>query len=135
MRASRKRRLARFASKLLVNRLAKAAVQLGVAPNYAVLETVGRRSGRRRRTPLGNGLAGNTFWIVAAHGRRSDYVRNLEANSRVRVCVGGRWRTGTARLVPDDDPRRRLETIGSALSRATVRALATEPLTIRVELD
>src|SRR5947199_7564249 len=46
----------------------------------ALLETVGCKSGRLRRTPVGNGLKGDTFWIIAEHGRHSDWVRNIMAN-------------------------------------------------------
>jgi hypothetical protein len=39
-----------------------------VPPGYALLETVGRGSGLPRQTPVGDGLIGDTFWIVAEHG-------------------------------------------------------------------
>jgi len=61
-------------------------VERGVAPpSRAILETTGRRSGVPRRTPVGNGLDGDTFWIVAEHGRRAAYVRNLPAEPRVNA--------------------------------------------------
>ena len=119
----------------LVNPVVRFLVERGIAPpSYAILETSGRRSGQPRRTPVGNGLDGDTFWIVAEHGRRSAYVRNLEAHARVRVKVGGRWRAGTAHVVPEDDPRRRQRTIGLRLNAAVVRAMVTELLTVRVDL-
>src|SRR5262245_50205822 len=73
----------------------------------ALLETTGRNSGRPRHTPVGNGLKGNTFWIVSEHGRRSDWVRNIMANPRVRVRVNGDWRDGTGHVLKKDDPRAR----------------------------
>ena len=45
---------------------------------------------------MGNGLEGDTCWLVAAHGNQADYVRNLQANPRVRVKANGTWRAGTA---------------------------------------
>ncbi|MBI4471784.1 MAG: nitroreductase family deazaflavin-dependent oxidoreductase [Acidobacteria bacterium] len=48
------------------------------------LQTVGRKSGRLRRTPVGNGLKGATFWVIAEHGRHADWVRNIMANPQVR---------------------------------------------------
>ncbi|MEJ7790764.1 MAG: nitroreductase/quinone reductase family protein [Gaiellaceae bacterium] len=78
-----------------VNPLVRRAIELGVGPPaYAILETVGRKTSEPRRTPVGNGLKGDTFWIVAEHGRRAGYVRNIAANPRVRVKAGGRWRCG-----------------------------------------
>ena len=54
---------------------------------FVLLETTGRRTGRVRHTVVGNGLDGDTFWVVAAHGMQSDYVRNLVREPRVRVLV------------------------------------------------
>src|SRR3989440_10549312 len=86
------------------NRLMRFALRKGFAPRaFALLETTGRRSGRPRHTPVGNGLAGEVFWVVAAHGTQADYVRNIQADPRVRVKLGPRWRTGTAVPVPADD--------------------------------
>jgi len=100
----------------------------------ALLETVGRRSGKRRRVPVGYGLDGDVLWIVAHHGRSAAYVQNLIANPQVKVKVEGAWRTGTARLVPDDEPIRRLESIDPGIARAA-KQLGTSLLTIRVDLD
>lgn len=131
-----KRRLTTALGNRLVNPLVRGAVVAGVSPpTYAVLETVGRRSGEPRRTPVGNGLDGDVFWIVAEHGRQAGYVRNVDADPRVRVHVGGRWRSGTARALPDDDPRERQRTIGRRFNAAVVRAMGTELLSVRIDLD
>ncbi len=133
--AETKRRLTTQLGVRVVNPLVKAAVEAGVAPpTVALLETTGRRSGDPRRTPVGNGLDGDVFWIVAEHGRRSAYVGNIEADPRVRVRVGHRWRTGVAQLLPDDDPRRRQRLMGRRLNAAAVRAMGTELLTVRIDL-
>ncbi len=136
-----KRRLASGAAKYVVNPVVRGLFRLGLpAPGTAILETTGRKSGRLRRNPVTNGLDGDVFWIVAEHGRRASYVRNIEANPRVRVRIGRRWRNGTARLIPDDDPRERLRYIASKhpvarLSAATVSLMQTALLTIRVDLS
>jgi deazaflavin-dependent oxidoreductase (nitroreductase family) len=131
-----KRRLTTALARRVVNPLVKAAFALGVAPpGYALLETTGRKAGEPRQTPISNGLQGDVFWIVAEHGRKAGYVRNIEANPRVRVKVRRRWRSGTAQLVPADDARARLKTVGSPLSRLAVRVMETDPLTVRVDLD
>ena len=136
-----KRRLASGAAKYVVNPVVRGLFRLGLpAPGTAILETTGRKSGRLRRNPITNGLDGDVFWIVAEHGRRASYVRNIEANPRVRVRTGRGWRNGTARLIPDDDPRERLRYIASKhpvarLSAATVSLMQTALLTIRVDLN
>ena len=79
------------------NRLIRLALRAGVAPRaFALLETTGLCTGLARHTPVGNGLDGDIFWLVAAHGTQADYVRNLQANPRVRVKADGAWRAGTA---------------------------------------
>jgi deazaflavin-dependent oxidoreductase (nitroreductase family) len=131
-----KRRLSSALGKYAFNPVVKWAVEHGVAPpTYAILETTGRKSGQRRRTPVGNGLDGDTFWIVAEHGRRAGYVRNIQADPRVRIRVGGRWRTGRATVMPDDDPRRRQREIGLRFNATVVRTMGTDLLTVRVDLD
>ena len=104
-------------------------------PTHALLETTGRRSGLPRQNPVGNGLDGDTFWIVAEHGHDANYVRNLEADPRVRVKIGRRWRTGSATVLADDDPRARLDKVGHHVNGFMVRAAGTDLLTIRVDLD
>lgn len=131
-----KRRLTTALARRVVNPLVKTLFALGVAPpGYALLETTGRKSGEPRSTPVSNGLQGDVFWIVAEHGRRAGYVRNIEANPRVRVKVRRRWRSGTARVVPEDDAEARLKTVGSLISRTAVRAMRTDPISVRIDLD
>ncbi|CAM5443157.1 nitroreductase [Streptomyces pilosus] len=103
-------------------------------PLQTVLETTGRVSGLPRRTPVGGRRTGRSFWLVSEFGERSQYVRNITADPRVRVRVRGRWHTGTAVLLPDDDPVARLRTL-PRLNSAAVRALGAGLLTVRVDLD
>ncbi len=120
----------------LNNRLVRWALRRGLAPRaFALLETTGRRTGRPRHTPVGNGLVGDTFWLVAAHGDRSDYVRNIRRDPRVRVKVGGRWRRGVAVPLPDDDVDARSRALPYRWDAAIGRAMASDPLTIRIDLD
>jgi deazaflavin-dependent oxidoreductase (nitroreductase family) len=100
-----------------------------------LLETTGRKSGLPRRTPVGSTLEGNTLWVVSEHGRRSGYGRNIEADPRVRVKVGGRWRTATARFLYDDDPRERLRTVGTRSNALAVRLVGTNITTLRIDLE
>ncbi len=124
----------------LIDRMARAAHRIGLGRrSTALIETIGRKSGTPRVTPVTNGLDGDVFWIVTEHGRKANYVRNLEANPRVRVNAGRGWRAGTARIV-DEDPQARLERIVTGNSRTRsnaqiVRKTGTEHLVIRVDLD
>jgi deazaflavin-dependent oxidoreductase (nitroreductase family) len=102
-------------------------------PGQAVIETTGRRTGLPRRTPVGGRITGGSFWLVADHGARSHYVRNIQASPQVRVRTGNRWQRGTAHLLPDDDPRARLRQL-PWLNSLMVRLLGTDLLTIRVDL-
>ena len=129
----------------VVNPIVLRAWQLGIPPaGDALLETTGRRTGRPRRTPVCDGLDGETFWLVAQRGRRADWVKNLQADPRVRVKVRGGagvgWRAGTAHILDDDDPRERQRRIGRGdlarrLCVAASAAVGTDPLTVRIDLD
>jgi deazaflavin-dependent oxidoreductase (nitroreductase family) len=131
-----KRRVSTLASTKLLNPLLKRAANAGIPlPSVVILETIGRKSGQPRRNPVGKAIDENTLWIVAEHGRRANYVRNLTANPRVRVKVGRRWRTGTAHPMPEDDPRERQRRIPNKLNSAVVRLMGSDLLTIRVDLD
>ena len=61
--------------------------------------------------------------------------RTSTPTPRVRLKIGRRWRTGTAELLPDDDPKARLKTIGRRVNAAMVRTMGTNLLTVRVDLD
>ena len=133
---ARKRRASRFLSVRLLNPVMVRLLEAGLVPRgWALLETTGRRSGLPRRVPVGDGLRGDTFWIVAEHGRHADYVRNIERDPCVRVRARGRWRTGTARLLSDDDPRALLRALKRPLNDAGLLVMATEPLVVRIDLD
>jgi len=131
-----KRRLVTALQVRVLNPPIRALAARGLAPSVALLETTGRRSGEPRRTPVTNGLerGTSTFWIVAEHGHKAAYVRNIEADARVRVQVGRRWRTGVAHVLDDDDPIARQRSL-PRVNAATVRALGTELVTVRIDLD
>jgi deazaflavin-dependent oxidoreductase (nitroreductase family) len=129
----------------VVNPIVLLAWALGLPPpGDALLETTGRRTGQPRRTPVCDGLDGETFWLVAQRGRDADWVRNIAADPRVRVKVrtksGVGWRAGTAHILDEDDPRERQRLLAQAnlARRWCVRASAamgTSPLTVRIDLD
>ena len=121
--------LAKYAVNPFISRVA------GYIPWYALLETRGRATGRPRRTPVGDGLRGEVFWIVADHGLSSNYVKNIRRDPRVRVRTHGRWRAGTATLLPDDDPLVRQRSLGLGANGLFVRLAGTTLLTVRIDLE
>ena len=102
-------------------------------PGWVVLETTGRRTGKARRVPVGGRMMGGSVWIVAADPGEAGYVRNLQADPRVRVRTGGRWRDGLAELVPDDDARRRMFRI-NPLNGLFIGIAGRDHLTIQVQV-
>lgn len=132
----RKRRMSRAVTNRAVNHLVRPLAERGLIDRFwPLLETTGRSSGQPRRTPVGNGLRGDQFWVVTEHGYAADYVKNIQADPRVRVKVAGKWRTGTATILEADDPYRRLRWLRRPVNDAALLAVGTEQLTIRIDLD
>jgi deazaflavin-dependent oxidoreductase (nitroreductase family) len=105
-----KRRIVHKLEKYVFNLPVKFLFALGrEAPGYALLETTGRKTRREGHTPLGNGQVRKQFWLIAEHGSKGGYVRNIEQNPRVRINLrdgfGAPWQTGTGYVLPDGDPR------------------------------
>jgi deazaflavin-dependent oxidoreductase (nitroreductase family) len=122
-----KRRIVHRAQRYIVN-------PIGRRLPITMIETTGRKTGQARRTAVGGRVVDNQFWMVSEHGEHSHYVRNIKANPNVRVRIRGRWRTGTAHLLRDDDPIARLSHL-PGLNSAAVRLMGTDMLTIRIDLD
>ena len=151
-----RRRLAQrglAAQNKLVNPLMRLLLSIGLAPpTYALLETTGRRTGRPRRMPVANGLDGDTFWLISALGERAQYVRNINADPRVRIKARParvrdgllmRWREGIAYPLPEDDAHERHRRLGRGrpgyrldgiLLKRLNRMAGAEMLTIRIDL-
>lgn len=139
---TRARRVQRGIERFLFNPLMRSALRLGIAPRaFALLETTGRRTGRLRQTPIGGGIDGSAYWIVAEHGTACGYVQNLMASPTVRLKIGRRWYAGTATALPEDEPfarRRAIDRHNGLVGRADgvfFRVAASTPLSVRVDLD
>ena len=64
-----KHRIVHTLQKYFLNPPIKLALAIGLPlPGYALLETKGRKTGKPRRTPVGDGRVGEQFWLVAEHG-------------------------------------------------------------------
>jgi deazaflavin-dependent oxidoreductase (nitroreductase family) len=140
-----KHRIVHTVQKFLLNPPIKFALLIGLPlPGYALLETKGRKTGKPRRTPVGDGRIGNEFWLVAEHGMKAGYVRNIEHDPHVRLKLReglrARWHSGIAHLLSDDDPRERQRWLAthlpsSAGNARAVRLFGTQLLTVRIDLD
>ena len=137
-----KRRFEILIGRYTANPMIRGLFKLGITPpGMALVETIGRRSGAIRHTPVACTLGENdTLWVIAQHGEHAGWVRNFQASPQVRVRVGRHWRTGTAELLPDDDVRARIRTfsdsaVGRTVTAATFRALESQPVTVRIALE
>jgi deazaflavin-dependent oxidoreductase (nitroreductase family) len=140
-----KYRIIQSLQKYLLNPPIRLLLAAGLAPpGYALLETIGRKTGKPRRTPVGDGRVGGQFWLIAEHGMKAGYVLNIASSPRVRLKLRDgfktRWHIGTARLLYDDDPRERQHWLASQLPRSAgnaraVRLFGTQLLTVRIDLD
>jgi deazaflavin-dependent oxidoreductase (nitroreductase family) len=136
--------LVRTVQRWTINPLMRLLLAIGINPlGLAILETRGRRSGKPRRVPVGNGRKGDAFWIIAEHGMRAGYVRNIQHDPRVRVRLRiglrYRWVLGMATILPNDDPLARQRRIIRwhplrALNAINVRVLGADLLTVHVRL-
>jgi deazaflavin-dependent oxidoreductase (nitroreductase family) len=137
-----KHRIVHTLQKFLLNPPIKLVLAMGQPlPGYALLETKGRKTRKPRRTPVGDGRIGNQFWLVAEHGMKTGYVRNIERNPHVRLKLRDglrtRWHTGTAHLLADDDPPERQRWLANQLPSSAgnaraVRLFETQLLSIRI---
>jgi hypothetical protein len=137
--------LVRTVQRYIMNPLMRLLLTIGVSPfGLAILETRGHASGKIRRVPVGNGRKGEDFWIIAEHGTRAGYVRNIahDPHVRVRLRIGlrYRWVPGIATIRPDDDPLARQRQIIAwhplrALNAVNVRVLGADLLTVHVQLN
>lgn len=88
-----------------LNAVVEPAVRKGIgspvlAPaSLIVLETIGFKSGARRRTPLWSLRLGRYRLVSTARGERSFWVKNLLQEPRVSYYLGGKRRDSTALVI------------------------------------
>jgi deazaflavin-dependent oxidoreductase (nitroreductase family) len=73
-----------------------------VGGRIMVLTTIGRTSGRARRTPLNYAIVDGAIYCLAGFGGISDWYRNLLADPHVEVWLPEGWWRGVAEEVTDE---------------------------------
>ena len=66
---------------------------------YLYLTTIGRRSGLARQIEIWFTRHAGRYYLVAEHGLKAHWVRNIRAKPAVRARVGRRSFRGRARVV------------------------------------
>ncbi|MEO3786041.1 nitroreductase family deazaflavin-dependent oxidoreductase [Actinocorallia sp. B10E7] len=74
-------------------------------PYYAVIEHVGRKSGKSYRTPVMAFVEDGKLAVMLNYGTESDWVRNIQAaGSGAVVHQSKRYRLTDPRVIPADSP-------------------------------
>ena len=99
--------------------------------NALVIETVSRRSGKRRRIPVGFLDDGGRIIVVVEDGSHAQWVRNALANDgRLRVHLRGAWRQARLRII-EGDPESYLRRM-NRVHAAFVRLESSTPAVVEI---
>ncbi len=70
-----------------------------------VIAHTGRKTGRRRFTPVSYAIVDGELYCMAGYGARADWYRNIAANPDVEVWLPEGWWAGTAEDISDCERR------------------------------
>jgi deazaflavin-dependent oxidoreductase (nitroreductase family) len=107
----------------LLNTIVEPAVRRGIGSpsltpaSLIVLETIGFKSGERRRTPLWSFKVGRYRVVSTARGDRSFWVKNAVKQPRVSYYLGGRRKLSDALVIADGEPDQRWAILPPAMRR------------------
>jgi deazaflavin-dependent oxidoreductase (nitroreductase family) len=74
-------------------------------PLFLYLTTKGRRSGASREIEIWFTQHDGRYYVIAEHGHRAQWVRNIIAHPEVSFRVGDKTLAGRARVIdPERDP-------------------------------
>ncbi len=104
------------------------------------LQTTGRSSGRPRTIEIWFATDGERVYFLAGGREHAHWVRNLQADPRVRVRIGGTTLAGRAWVVSDTSEDRRARQLVASKYQgwtpgATFSAWASDSLPVAVEPD
>ena len=96
-----------------------------------IIETIGHKSGKRRRIPVGYLDDGGHIIVVVEDGRRAGWVRNALANGGwLRIYLRGAWRDARLQIL-DVDPESYLTRM-NRVHQAFVRLESTTPAVVEI---
>jgi deazaflavin-dependent oxidoreductase (nitroreductase family) len=88
-----------------IQKIHRALYAIGLGPVIGgfilLLTTTGRRSGKKRVTPLQYEKIDADYYLGAARGVKADWVRNIQSNPQVIIRVGAKQIQGLAEVVTD----------------------------------
>lgn len=121
----------------IANESTKLALLVGIPrppytrENALIVETIGRRSGKRHRIPVGYLDEGGRIIVVVEDGSRAQWVRNALANDgRLRIHLRGAWRPARLQSL-DADPDSYLSRM-NRVHAAFVRVESTTPAVVEL---
>ena len=86
----------------------------GDGAEFLYLTTTGRRSGAPREIEIWFTAHGGRYYVVAEHGERAQWVKNLRAEPGVMVRIGAERFAAQARVVEDGDLARTVQKLSEA---------------------
>lgn len=113
----------------MLNRVVEPLVRVGVGSprivpsGFIVVETVGRKTGQTRRTPLAATRFGPFVLVATFRGRRSQWVHNLVARPNAAYWMRGKRRPARAFVMLEGKRFRVPKSLPSGMQRV-VRFLA-----------
>ena len=79
--------------------------------DYCYLTTRGRVTGNDHEIEIWYARDGDTLYFLAGAGEQSDWVRNLQAESAVRIRIDDATYDARGRVITDSDEDRRARTL------------------------
>ena len=121
----------------IANAITKLALLIGIPrPPYTrnnalIVETIGRRSGKRHRIPVGYLDDSGHIIVVVEDGVRAQWIQNaLANNNRLKVHLRGGWREARLRIL-DADPSSYLSRM-NRVHATFVRIESTTPAVVEI---
>lgn len=79
-----------------------------VGGRILVLAHTGRKTGRRRLTPINYAIVNGELYGLAGFGETSDWYRNVKAKPQIELWLPDGWWAGTVEDVSEDERRGQL---------------------------